>query len=178
MEYNVSTNISNNSLCQCPNKTVLFKFLSESSYSPSPRYVFNEHKLFIHVSQGLALSTASIVLDTNFQKIALQVLSEIDSCLALHTFKGGNLITCMASCHQTTCQAKNFNFNPFIKYYTAYINDNLKNRYLQMIQKGRKFEQWDYQLSLSLKSCHEHFSNKINFMCGNTNIKENKSRIF
>ena len=47
-----------------------------------------------------------------------------------------------------------------------------------MIQKGRKFEQWDYQISLSLKSCREHFSNKINFMCGNTNIKENKKQNF
>ena len=46
-------------MCQCPNKTVLFKFVSKS---PPRKNIFNEHELIVHLSQGLTLSTANLVL--------------------------------------------------------------------------------------------------------------------
>ncbi len=47
-----------------------------------------------------------------------------------------------------------------------------------MIQKGRKFEQWDYQISLSLKSCHENCLTKSISCVVTQTLKENKKQNF
>lgn len=47
-----------------------------------------------------------------------------------------------------------------------------------MIQKGRKFEQWDYQISLSLKSCHENCLTKSISCVVTQTSTENKKQNF